>query len=76
MSILHHFSLTVAIYTILGGPAGAYACKWQVIDPPPPSRFMSAAATSIDESIAYCGGTFIDSDTGEFGEARNQGKIK
>jgi hypothetical protein len=50
----------------------ASACSWSVVEPPQPSRFMSASSTEIGKSVAWCGGTFLDPKTGNMIHGRNQ----
>jgi len=61
--IMMFFALALA-------PAMVVACQWTTINPPPPQRFMSAAASSLGKSLAYVGGTFIDKKTGAIGNTR------
>lgn len=51
--------------------ATSQSCTWTETTTPPPAIWMSAAASSLGDAVAFCGGTFIEPD-GKYGTTRNQ----
>ena len=61
-----------ALLALTAVPRATAECQWSRTLSFPPSRWMSAAAASTGDAVAFCGGTFVDNTTGRQQGDRNQ----